>query len=142
MTVSRDDAQWAQIFDDPDGPLGRELESAARKVEEAQKALLSTHGAGRIYDSTFYTDKQGRLRKGWERKPHQASAPGQPPASQTGRLRDAISHVVATDADGLYAEIGVKRRKFPSTFGLLLEHGTKHMAPRPWLKPSLDAAKK
>jgi hypothetical protein len=48
---------------------------------------------------------------------------------------------VASDADGLYAEIGVKARDFPSTFGLILEHGTEHMAPRPWLKPSLDAAK-
>lgn len=141
MATQRNDVEWTRIFDDPAGPVGRELEKLAVKVEDAQIMLLSLHGAGRIYDTIFYTDAEGRLRRGWRRKPHQASAPGQPPASQSGRLRRSISHVVAQDADGLYAEIGVKRSDFASTFGVLLEHGTRDMAARPWLKPSLDAAK-
>lgn len=143
MTVSRNDAEFDHIFRDPSGPLARQLEATALRVENAQKLLLSLHGTGRIYDTTFYRDKQGRLRRGRGRVPHQASAPGEPPATDTGRLRATVSHVVASDETGLYAEIGSGANPaIPGVnYALFLEQGTRYMEARPWLKPSLDAAK-
>lgn len=143
MSVERNEAAWEHFTESLDGPVARELEKAALRVEAAQKLLLSTHGTGRVYTTTFWTDSRGRLRRGRDRVPHQASAPGEPPATDTGRLRATVSHVVARDAEGLFAEVGSGANPaLPGVeYAVYLERGTRHMAPRPWLLPSLDAAK-
>ena len=143
MSVERNEAQFAHIFESMEGPLARDLERRALQVEAEQKVLLSMHGTGRTYTTRFWTDSKGRLRRGSDRPPHQASAPGEPPAVDTGLLRASVSHLVATDAGGLFAEIGSGASPaMPGVkYALWLEQGTRHMAPRPWLKPSLDAAK-
>lgn len=143
MTIQRNEAEFDYIFRSSEGPLARHLEETALKVEAAQKLLLSMHGTGRVYTTRFYRDKQGRLRRGSPRPPHQASAPGEPPATDTGRLRATVSHVVATDEKGLYTEVGSGANPaIPGVdYAVYLEVGTRDIAPRPWLKPSLDAAK-
>ena len=137
------DAALDELLHSITGDVGRDLARRALNVENAQKLLLSIHGTGRVYSTTFWTDGRGRLRRGRDRVPHQASAPGEPPATDTGRLRATVSHVVATDAEGVYAEVGSGANPaVPGVkYALFLEQGTRHMAPRPWLLPSLDAAK-
>jgi HK97 gp10 family phage protein len=66
--------------------------------------------------------------------PHQASAPGQPPATDTGRLLNSIGHTVGSDADGLYADVSAR-----VAYAVFLELGTRYMAPRPFLRPALRA---
>ena len=74
---------------------------------------------------------QGKMRakmtKSTGRKP---SAPGEPPAVQTGRLRNNIVHQPATAAN-LIARVGTN-----VPYGKHLEFGTSRgLAPRPWLGP-------
>ena len=123
---------------DVHGPVGRDLERRAINGESAAKRLLSQHGSGRIY------------RKSHPRRIHQASAPGEPPAPDLALLRAAMSHAVGHDEEGIYAEWGVAvglegsaEREGGTTIGnigLYLELGTRHIAPRPFLRPSIPAA--
>lgn len=71
---------------------------------------------------------KGKRKKAIE---HRASAPGQPPAVQSGRLWNSIT-VAAMDS-GLSAEVG------PTVnYGAYLEKGTKNMDPRPFMQPAFD----
>lgn len=90
---------------------------------------------------------------------HRASAPGEPPAPDTGRLRASIStnwsgsgmtrgkvQGRAESGDGV-GQPGTKDDKFTVVVGtnvpyaLPLETGSIKMAPRPFIRPSFDAIK-
>jgi hypothetical protein len=62
---------------------------------------------------------------------HQASAPGEAPATDTGRLISSIQHWV--DSDGLNIAIGTKL-----DYGSYLEFGTRNMVERPYIHPALE----
>lgn len=61
---------------------------------------------------------------------HQASAPGQPPATDTGHLANNIFAEV-NQTEAMTVEI---RSKAP--YSIHLEYGTRHMAARPFLRPA------
>lgn len=67
---------------------------------------------------------------------HTASAPGQYPASDTGRLANSIG--VASDIRDRGASITVGTAV---AYGPMLEFGTSRMAARPWLLNSFERAK-
>lgn len=129
-----DEEGFAELSRDPQGPIGRDLERRAVEIESAVKRLLSLPGTGHVYDTRFYTDSAGRVRPVGHRPPHQASAPGEPPATDTGLLRASIRHELAVEDDELAAYIGSDLN-----YSEYLELGTHKMAPRPFLTPSLDA---
>lgn len=56
------------------------------------------------------------------------SQPGEPPRKQQGRLLGSV----AFEVDGLEARVGTNL-----PYGKWLELGTKHIAPRPWLRRAL-----
>lgn len=60
---------------------------------------------------------------------HQASAPGEPPATDTGTLAGSI-HVVPGDRQ---AEVVAS-----ASYAAYLEFGTSKMAPRPYMRPAVD----
>lgn len=64
------------------------------------------------------------------------SVPGSGPAVRTGRLRSSISWRVDTDGFGAYADIGSAVE-----YARYVELGTDRMAPRPFLRPALEAAR-
>lgn len=65
------------------------------------------------------------------------NASGPPgPGVVTGRLRSSITHAIARDTDGLYADIGSNVE-----YSIYLELGTRFMHPRPYLRPALEAAR-
>lgn len=66
---------------------------------------------------------------------HQASAPGQYPASDTGRLASSVRMEFPT-AGRIEGRVGTA-----VTYGPMLEFGTSRMAARPWLLPSFEKAK-
>jgi HK97 gp10 family phage protein len=83
---------------------------------EAVRLITEGSRSGRIY-----------RRRGVE---HQASAPGEPPASDTGALVN--SGVVEIDSEALTARV-----VFKSDHALPLELGTEKMEPRPFLRPAV-----
>lgn len=55
----------------------------------------------------------------------------------TGRLRSSVEYEVGRDSRGLVARIGTD-----VTYAVYLEFGTRRMAPRPFLRPALQAAQR
>ena len=69
-------------------------------------------------------------------KIHRASAPGQPPAVDTGRLRASITHEMQTEGQRVTARVGTNVE-----YAKELEFGTRRIAARPFLRPILTARK-
>ena len=86
----------------------------------AQKSILSG-GTGTVYE------------KYEPRRTHRASAPNQPPASDTGFLASQIIMEVTTKSNGTV--IGQIRSSAP--YSKHLEFGTVNMTERPFMQPAL-----
>ena len=102
-------------------------ERAAIHLQGKVTKALSKLGTGRIYH-----------RRGIE---HRASAPGHPPAVDTGALRASIDWFVEHVRDAITAWIGPNEDALGQTaepdYGYWLEIGTRRMLPRPYLWPTL-----
>lgn len=85
---------------------------------EAVRSILQGQKSGRIY-----------RRRGIE---HKASAPGEAPASDTGRLANSID--TSYEDRGLTGIVHVRAEYAP-----FLEFGTIKMEPRPFMRPALDS---
>ena len=100
-----------------DKELNVVLQGAGQMVEADAKVSIQTGPrTGRIY-------RRGNIT-------HQASAPGEPPATDTGGLVNSISHWV--DKKKKTVMVGTD-----SIVGQWLEIGTSRMEERPWLYPAL-----
>jgi hypothetical protein len=113
-----------RYVDRPTGPVARDLERRAIRVETEAKRLVHQPGTGRVY------------RKTNPRRIHRASAPGQPFATDIGVAAASITHGIGRDAQGIYAVVGSGLRKFK-----FLELGTRFMRPRPVLRRALRKAR-
>lgn len=67
-------------------------------------------------------------------KEHRASAPGQAPANDTGKLASGINYNRVSDREH---EI-----KITTEYALALEVGTSRIAPRPFIMPAIQEAKR
>lgn len=112
-----DRASFDRWVNQPGGPVAKDLERRAIRVQT--EAVRSVHepGKGRQYGA------------------HRASAPGDPPATDTGQLAASITHRIGTDGRGLFAFVGSKLKKVR-----YLELGTSRIAPRPFLRRALRKA--
>jgi len=72
---------------------------------------------------------------------HQASSPGQFPANFTGKLNDSIDFEVKGWDEMLFGARD-QYTKHGVDYGKYLEIGTKRMAARPFLKPTIEARQK
>jgi hypothetical protein len=95
-------------------------------IEAGIKNRLAQPGGGKIYGATGPT----RPGKRGSRKRHQASAPGQPPATDTGTLANSTQGKMLTETEG---EVRVT-----AEYGRLLEDGTVFIEPRPFFAPSVE----
>jgi len=105
--------------------------SMAREIDEvcentaldiqarAQMAIMNPPKSGRIY-------RRGNVA-------HQASAPGEAPATDTGALVNSAYTKKLGDSD---YETG-----FTAEYAAALEFGTAKMAPRPYLRPAVEAVR-
>lgn len=114
-------------------PIRNMLEQKAIEVESTVKRLMAASGGGRLYTTRFFR-KHGKLYAYGSRVPHRASAPGQAPSVDTGRLIGSIHHVIGEDGEGQYAKVGTDY-----AVGLYQELGTRYQAPRPSFRPALYA---
>lgn len=100
------------------------LYASAKQVEkEAKQSILNGKKTGRIYKRRTVT--------------HQASAPGEAPASDTGRLVNSInSYLVRAAMEAIVvAGRGVVK------YATMLEFGTRKMAARPFMHPALEKSR-
>lgn len=69
--------------------------------------------------------------------PHHPSLPGNPPAPDTGNLRESIRYEVNKNGEEVYGIVGSSQKD--ADYGLYLEYGTSdgRIAPRPWLRPAM-----
>ena len=96
-------------------------ESTALDIQaRAQMAIMNPPKSGRIY-------RRGNVA-------HQASAPGEAPATDTGNLVNSAYTKKLADAD---YETG-----FTVEYAAALEFGTPKIEPRPYLRPAVEAVKK
>lgn len=101
----------------------RAVFAAALYYEGAIKQTLSGTRSGRIYR----IGKKGRV--------HQASAPGEPPASLTGKLRQSITHSDPQwEGDNVWVEVGTA-----IAYAAILEYGGVtwnggRILPRPYME--------
>lgn len=103
-------------------------------VNEAKRSVARGPKTGRIYTTRFFTGKNGNVVPYGQRPPHQASAPGEPPATDTGILVNSI----AGDAEISGGVVqGIVRAK--AAYAAWLELGTRRMAARPFLMPAVYA---
>jgi hypothetical protein len=116
--VTIDQAALRALFSDPSGPVAAAVEQRALEGRDAMVRLLSEPGGGRVY-----LRPQGA---------EIASAPGQPPAPFTRRLVDSIHVEMRVGPAGVYALVGSDEPE-----AHLTEFGTIHMAPRPFIRPTL-----
>lgn len=97
------------------------LFSSANLVEaEAKQSIQRGVKSGRVYKRRSIV--------------HQASAPGEPPASDTGFLVSNITKT-AVEKSGTELSISVESKAPYSKF---LEFGTRKMSARPFLQPALE----
>lgn len=92
-------------------------------IEGTIKNNLSRPGTGRIYKAG------GTTSKGKGRRTHRASAPGQPPATDTGTLLNSVRGRMLSILQGM-VEVTAEYAKF-------LEYGTVKMAARPYFWPAV-----
>ncbi len=110
---------------------------------EAAQSIIDPPKTGRIYATNKNAGK--RTKTGKRRKPkyiyHQASAPGEAPAADTGRLNQSITAVVVQDDDNAI----VVQTAANAPYATRLEYGGAHEAPngnkvhiepRPYMRPA------
>ena len=110
-------------------------QSVLRDYEKDVKALVGRAG-NLVRNTAVQSIKQG-AKSGVTyqlynpRRTHRASAPGQPPATDTGFLVNNI--FLDIDSDGLGASVESR-----ADYSAYLEFGTSKMAARPFLQPALE----
>ena len=116
------------------------VESALARLEKKAAQRVAALALEYHADLRETLSQPGR---GVTRNGHTASAPGDPPAVQTGTLRNSVQ---AVQVDPLTWEVGVAgKTKHPTSgeavgkIALYLEFGTRTLAPRPFVRPTLDA---
>lgn len=93
------------------------VDAASIALQGDLKLELSKQGKG-----WSYRKKGGRV--------HIASAPGDPPAPDLGTLRRSVQRDTSRLDSDLSARTGTNM-----PYGRWLEHGTRKMAARPWMRP-------
>jgi len=109
------------------------LEAAVRQGALAGVNIAAERVRTTATQSILKGPKSGKIYKRRSVE-HQASAPGEAPASDTGRL--AQSSTVSLDAQRIAARVN-----YSTAYAASLEFGTEKMEPRPFLRPALERNK-
>jgi len=107
--------------------MHRRVVACSILIERHAKELLSVAGTFVATNGVRLRAKDGTFRRVYGSNP---SAPGEAPHKQTGHLRRSVTREVI----GLAGRVGTNLN-----YGRWLELGTRLVAARPWLRPSLAA---
>ncbi len=124
-----------EIFVEGAKKIAEQLRKAGEEYDKQVRVIIN-RGALAIHadavKSVLRGPKDGIIYELYDpRRTHQASAPGQPPATDKGDLARGIT--IITDEDGKGARIVSK-----AEYSWFLEFGTVSMQPRPFMMPALD----
>lgn len=142
------------MLDDVRKQLTQTVSRGSVVMQGTMQQMLSQPGSGRIYVRTKAGRKRAKgmsvfgaaLKASMEAAArgkvkslralgfHQASAPGEPPAVDTGTLRRAVQ---IDDSELRGKQVIRNRIGTALPYAKWLEFGTARMAPRPWARPSL-----
>ncbi len=114
----------------------KEVQEALRRLGEEvrdEAANVVTRTALRMQRKVQESIREPGLGRVYGRRGHRASAPGQPPASDTGRL---LSSIRFGQPSPLTATVGSDL-----VYAKYLEYGTRHMAARPFFGPATEEAR-
>lgn len=111
--------------------LGR-TRAAAQRLAQQRAALVAQELRNEIVEQLSQPGRGREYRRG--NVTHRASAPGDPPAVDTGRLRGSIG--VQRIGDGHY-RVGTNVDYAP-----LLEFGRRNQKARPFLRPALEKVRR
>ncbi len=113
-----------EVQENIDRELNVALFASAKYVErQAKQSIVSGEKSGRTYKRRSVT--------------HQASAPGEAPASNTGRLVNSINSYLVKEKNTALVVAGRGTVKYAA----LLEFGTRLMAARPFMFPALESSR-
>lgn len=101
---------------------------AANALRNAELEVLRGTRSGRVYRIPFSSST------------YRASAPGEPPAVRSGRLRQSWRALVDSEKNGKNLRIKPAINT-DVIYAPILEKGTGHMAPRPFEEPIVERAK-
>ena len=109
-----------------DGEVTKSIELCCQKVRsDIQESMAKTE---RNMNKSYYTHNK--------KIPHHPSLPGNPPAPETGNLRNCIRYEIHAEPRSPYGVVGTTQKDPP--YGQYLEYGTSKVAPRPWLRPVME----
>lgn len=111
----------------------KSIAASAILIQNEAKDSMRKGKHGKTYRrGALKRNKKGEIKAS---KFHRASAAGEAPAVDTGRLMGSINHNL-TD-NGLTATVGLHDLT-KVKYGKFLEYGTAKIAARPWLFPALE----
>lgn len=113
------------------------LNALDRKIFRAFKVYEQGLRA-EIYD-VLERNQIGRGRH-WPGNPNPSSRPGDPPAKQSGNLKESIAIIKAATPTDLRSEVGPRPQAYVKTgfnYGAWLEYGGRYVAPRPFMRPGV-----
>lgn len=123
--------QFSEIIKERASKLNDNLEKSIKLCVEKVRSDIqySMANTSRNMNVTYYKNNKT--------KAHHPSLPGNPPAPDTGNLRESIRYEVHNDDGKVYGIVGSTQKK--PDYGLYLEYGTSdgRIAPRPWLRPAM-----
>jgi HK97 gp10 family phage protein len=108
--------------------------SFLEKVQVPEIIKLSTKNIERNSKKLLRTGKRSGHK--YPYYPHVSSKAGEPPRSQTGYLAASIKSKFTKTMRGERTAQGIIYATAP--YASYLEHGTSHMEPRPFFKPTLE----
>lgn len=118
-----------------------ELRQAAMRgvvmgTEEVRNEMVSLIMNGQKTGRLYYRQGLSKLSKSGKSFSggHRASAPGEAPASDTGRLVNSIT--TSYDTNNLVGTVTTR-----TAYAAALEYGTLKMSPRPYARPALASTK-
>jgi len=112
---------FAQVMQKIDSTSKARMTEAINTVRNKTLETLSGSRTGRTY---FVPGTQ---------KTYTASAPGEPPAVATARLKQSIKGGLEGQGKNVLGFVGTE-----IDYGRMLEFGTSKIAPRPWLRVSFE----
>lgn len=94
----------------------------------------------------YDTLERNRVGRGthWPGQRNPSSKAGDPPARQTGRLQESIAITRRATAADPSALVGPRPQAFQGEppYPVWLEYGSRHVAPRPFVRPSITTLRK